>query len=480
MFDDLRQFIDFLEERGELRRVKVPVSAELEITEITDRISKSDHNVALLFENVTGYEVPVLINALGSERRMAWALGLESLDELSARLEKLLAMDVPHSVLDKLRRLGDLLEVSRYGPKMVKKAPCQEVIESENPSLAPFPVLKCWPEDGGPFVTLPLVISRDPASGRRNVGMYRLQVYDERTTGMHWHLHKGGAAHYRHSEGKDERLEVAVALGGDPATIYAATAPLPPDIDEFLLAGWLRRAPLELVKCVSVDLEVPAHSEIVLEGYVEPGERRLEGPFGDHTGYYSLADTYPVFHITAITHRTDPIYPATVVGRPPMEDAYLGKATERLFLPLVRLMLPEIVDINMPPEGVFHNLVIVSIKKDYPGQARKAMYGLWGLGQLMFAKNIVVVDEGVNVHDLSEVAWRVTNNIDPRRDVIIVDGPLDALDHAAPQAYYGSKMGIDATAKGPLDGHPREWPRDIVMSEDVKQLVDKRWEEYGI
>ncbi len=482
-YEDLRAFIARLDAEGELIRIRAPVDPELEITEITDRVSKgpAERNKALLFENVRGSDIPVLINMFGSRRRMAMALGVDDLDELGQRLASLLDLGMPKTWGEKLAKLGQLLDVARIGPRSVRRAPCQEVVETQTPSLAGLPILKCWPLDGGRYITLPCVISRDPRSGRRNVGMYRLQLFDERTLGMHWQLHKGGAEHERVAqEVQAERIPVAVALGGDPAVIWSASAPLPPDIDEFLLAGWLRGRPVELVPCVSQPLEVPAHAEIVIEGYVDPREHRLEGPFGDHTGYYSLPDQYPVMHITAITRRARPIYPTTIVGRPPMEDYWMGKATERLFLPLIRLFLPEIVDINMPAEGVFHNLVIVSIRKRYPGQARKVMYGLWGLGLMMLAKAIIVVDADVNVHNLSEVAWRVTNNIDAGRDCVIVEGPVDALDHAAPRPNYGAKIGIDATRKGPLDGFQREWPPDIVMSPEIKALVDRRWNEYGI
>ncbi|MER3544093.1 MAG: menaquinone biosynthesis decarboxylase [Chloroflexota bacterium] len=482
-YQDLREFIARLDAEGELIRVRAPVDPELEITEITDRISKrpAERNKALLFENVRGSDIPVLINMFGSRRRMALALGVDDLDDLGQRLASLLDLGMPKTWGEKLGKLGQLLDVARIGPRTVRRAPCQEVVETQNPSLAGLPILKCWPLDAGHYITLPCVISRDPRSGRRNVGMYRLQVFDERTLGMHWQLHKGGAEHERVAqEVQAARIPVAVALGGDPATIWSGSAPLPPDIDEFLLAGWLRGRPVDLVPCVSQPLEVPADAEIIIEGYVDPREHRLEGPFGDHTGYYSLPDHYPVMHITAITRRQRPIYPTTIVGRPPMEDYWMGKATERLFLPLIRLFLPEIVDINMPAEGVFHNLVIVSIRKRYPGHARKVMYGLWGLGLMMLAKAIIVVDADVNVHNLSEVAWRVTNNIDAGRDCIIVEGPVDALDHAAPRPNYGAKIGIDATRKGPLDGFQREWPPDIVMSPEIKALVDQRWNEYGI
>jgi len=476
-YADLHAFVNRLEKKGLLKRISIEVDAYLEITEITDRVCKQG-GPALLFENVKGYNIPVLTNAFGSLERMQLALEVDSLDTLGQELVKLLQpSELPSTLMDKLKALPKLAQLSSFLPKLVRTGPCKEVIIKDKPSLSELPVLHCWPEDGGPFITLPLVFTRDPETGRRNMGMYRMQVYDHRTTGMHWHIHKDAAEHYRKNRAK---MPVAVALGADPATIYAATAPLPHGIDELLLAGFLRKEPVELVKCETVDLEVPARAEIVLEGYVDPRETRLEGPFGDHTGYYSLADHYPVFHLTCITRRKDPIYPATIVGRPVMEDAFLGKATERIFLPLMRLQLPEIVDINMPPEGVFHNCVIVSIRKSYPGHARKVMCALWGMGLMMLAKLIIVVDAEVDVQNLSEVMWRVFNNIDPRRDVMIVDGPLDALDHASPLPLYGSKMGIDATIKWKEEGHTREWPSDIVMSPEIKKLVDRKWQSLGI
>jgi len=359
----------------------------------------------------------------------------------------------------------------------VETAPCQEIVETAAPSLAGLPILQCWPGDGGRYITLPAVFTRDPVTGARNVGMYRLQVFDDRTLGMHWQTHKGGAEHQHRAT---TRMPVAIALGGDPALIYAASAPLPPGIDEVVFAGWLRGHGVEMVRCRTNDLEVPAQAEIVLEGWVDPREQRLEGPFGDHTGYYSLARDYPVFHLTAVTRRGRPIYPTTIVGRPPQEDYWLGKATERIFLPIMRLMLPEIVDVNMPAEGVFHNLVIVSIRKRYPGQARKVMQALWGMGLMMLAKTIVVVSEHVNVHDLSEVAWRATGNIDPRRDLVILEGPMDDLDHAALRHRFGGKLGVDATEKGPLDDVTQAWPDEIRMSEDVRERVTRRWKDYGL
>jgi 4-hydroxy-3-polyprenylbenzoate decarboxylase len=359
----------------------------------------------------------------------------------------------------------------------VSAAPCQEIVETGHPSLAGLPILRCWPGDAGRFITLPCVLTRDPTSGQRNVGMYRLQVFDDQTLGMHWQTHKGGAEHERRGE---DKMPVAIVLGGDPALTYAASAPLPPGVDEIVFAGWLRGAGIEMAPARTVDLEVPAQAEIVLEGYVDPRERRCEGPFGDHTGYYSLARDYPVFHLTAVTRRARPIYPTTIVGRPPQEDYWLGKATERLFLPIIRMMLPEVCDVNMPAEGVFHNLVIVSIRKRYPGHARKVMTALWGMGLMALAKTIVVVSEHVNVHDLSEIAWRATGNIDPRRDLMILEGPMDDLDHAALRHRFGGKLGVDATEKGPLDDVVQPWPDEILMSDEIRELVMRRWKDYGL
>jgi 4-hydroxy-3-polyprenylbenzoate decarboxylase len=483
-FRDLSEFVALLEKRDRLRRIATPVSWDLEITEITDRVSKSpaDRNVALLFERVEGSDLPVLVNAFGAPDRMAWALGVERLDELGERVARLLDLRVPGTFMERLKKLGTLFDVARAAPRRVTQAPCQEVVETERPSLAGLPILRCWPQDGGRYITLPGVFTKDPVTGARNVGMYRLQYFDDRTLGMHWQIHKGGAEHHRRAEESRDggRMEVAVALGGDPAMVYAASAPLPPGVDEVVFAGWLRGAPVALVKCRTIDIEVPAEAEVILEGYVDPAERRLEGPFGDHTGYYSLARDYPVFHLTAVTRRARPIYPTTIVGRPPQEDYWLGKATERLFLPIMKLMLPEIVDVNMPAEGVFHNLVIVSIKKRYPGQARKVMTALWGMGLMMLAKTIIVVSDHVNVHDLSEVAWRATGNIDPKRDLMILEGPMDDLDHAALRHRYGGKLGIDATEKGPLDDVAQAWPDEIVMTEDIRERVSRRWKDYGL
>jgi len=475
-FKELRQFITFLKEKRELTVVRVPVEPELEITEIADRMIKQS-GPALFFESVKGSPFPLVINLFGSFQRAAWALGVEDLHDLPDKLNRFIPSAPPSTFFEKIGLLFRLKEISDFQPKKVNSAPVQEVIEE--PDFSSLPILKCWPADGGRYITLPLVITKDPQTMVQNVGMYRMQIFDEKTAGMHWHSHHDGARNFRLHQEMGKRMEVAVALGGDPATIYAATAPLPPGIDELFLAGFLRGEGVEVVKSKSVDLWVPAQAEFILEGYVEGGEVKREGPFGDHTGFYSEADDYPVFHLTSITRRGNPVYPAAIVGRPPMEDFFLGKATERLFLPLIRLLLPEVVDINMPCEGVFHNCLIVSIKKEYPGQARKVASALWGMGQMMLTKVIVVVDEEVNVQNCSEVAWKVLNNVDPERDVFFQKGPLDVLDHASRTPGYGSKVGIDGTKKSRWEGHSRTWPDEITMTEGIKRLVDLRWKEYG-
>ncbi len=478
-YNSLSDFVQVLERSGELRRIAHPVKAELEITEIADRVMKSG-GPALLFENVVGKKMPVLINAFGSAKRMALALGVADIEDIAQDISKLIQTRPPKSFKDKLQLLGELIKLAGIPPKLIKEGPCQEVVYRE-PDLNILPVLTCWPGDAGPFITLPMVFSKDPVKGTRNVGLYRMQIFDSRTTGMHWHLHKVGARHYQRQKEAAGRLELAVCLGGDPAMIYAATAPLPDQIDEILFTGFLRKKSVALIKGITVDVEVPADSDIVIEGYVDPAAAlRSEGPFGDHTGFYSLADDYPVFHVTCITHRQQPIYPTTIVGRPPMEDAYLGKATERLFLPLLRVTLPEIVDMNLPVHGVFHNLAIIAIKKEYPAHARKVMHALWGLGQMMFTKTLIVVDHDVNVHDLSEVTWIAGNHIDPKRDTVFVEGPVDVLDHAAPVLGYGSKFGIDATRKWRGEGFEREWPEPIVMDPQTKKYIDSIWEKLGI
>ncbi len=479
-YTDLQAFLRELEKKGELKRIVTRLDPYLDVAEITDRVSKK-HGPALLFENVGNGRFPVLTNAFGSYTRMHMALECANLEALASEITEFLEIEKPSGIIKKLKLLPKLARMANIFPKEVGSGPCQEVVlTGDDVDLSIMPVLTTWPGDAGPFITLPGVITKNPETGRRNLGMYRMQVFDKKTTGMHWHRHKGGAYHYHLAEKLGKRLEMAVCIGPDPAVTYAATAPLPDELDEMLFAGFLRRSPVELVKCKTVDVEVPANSQFVLEGYVEPGERRREGPFGDHTGYYSLADDYPVFHVTALTHRRDAIYPATLVGPPPMEDCFVGKTTERLFLPLIKKQLPEIVDMSLPLEGVFHNLCFVSIDKRYPGQAKKVMYALWGMGQMMFTKIIVVVDKNVNVQNTSEVLWRLGNNVDPRRDVVMVDGPLDALDHASPLAFYGGKMGIDATKKGPEDGHHRPWPASLRMSSEVKARIDALWDELGL
>src|SRR6202453_806054 len=480
-YDDLRDFIHALEKHKELKRIVLEVSPELEIAEFADRSVKSG-GPALLFEKPAGSEIPVLINAFASMRRMEIALEVSSVDEVAGRISEFLEMRMPEGLIGKLKMLPKLAEMGAFFPKIVSKGPCQEVIKTSGFSLYDYPVLTCWPGDGGPFITLPMVFSRNPDTGKRNCGMYRLQVFDERTTGMHWQTHKQGAEHYRRlvAEGKKTRMDVAVAIGADPAAMYSAILPLPPDLDEMMIAGFLRGRPVEMVKCHTIDLEVPANAEIVLEGYVELGELRTEGPFGDHTGYYSLADQYPVFHVTCVTERRDPIYATTIVGPPPMEDFYMGKAIERIFLPLMRMQIPEVRDMGMPAEGVFHNLMLISIRKYYPGHARKIMRAIWVLGQAMFTKVIVVVDEDVDVQNIGEVAWRALNNIDPERDVQFTMGPIDSLDHASRLINYGSKMGVDATRKWPGEGFTRPWPEVLRMSPEVKQRVDALWKKAGL
>jgi len=473
---DLRDWIALLEREGELVRVSAEVDPHLEITEIVDRTVKAG-GPALLFERPRGSEHPLLINQFGTERRMCLAFGAERLDDVAARLAEVLEMQPPEGLAAKVRGLKTLKSIADSRPRSVRRGACQEVVlTGDDVDLGLLPVQTCWPGDGGPFVTLPAVITHDPRTGGRNVGMYRLQVLGPRATGMHWQIHKDGRADYLFAEG---RLEAAVALGLDPVTTYSASAPLPKHVDELMVAGFLRGEPVELVKGVTVDVQVPAQAEIVLEGYLERGEEVAEGPFGDHTGFYTAVEPFPVFHVTAMTMRRDAIYPSIVVGKPPQEDAWLGKATERIFLPAVRMTVPEIVDYDLPVAGAFHNLVIVSIRKRFPGHARKVMHAIWGLGLLSLTKGIVVVDEHVDVHDYAQVLFYVGANVDPKRDVLLSEGPLDHLDHAPTLQFFGGKIGIDATAKSPAEG-AREWPPEIEMSDEVKALVDRRWAEYGI
>jgi 4-hydroxy-3-polyprenylbenzoate decarboxylase len=473
---DLRYWIALLEREGELVRVSAAVDPKLEVTEIVDRTVRAG-GPALLFENPKGAQHRLLINQFGTEKRMCLAFGVDSLDDVAAKLGEILELQPPEGLAAKVRGLRTLKSIADSRPRTVKRGASQEIVlRGDDVDLGRLPVQTCWPGDAGPFITLPAVITRDQRTGQRNVGMYRMQVLGPRSTAMHWQIHKDGRADYLFTEG---RMEVAVALGLDPISAYSASAPLPKHIDEFMMAGFLRGEPLDLVKGVTVDLDVPANAEIVLEGYIDKGELTDEGPFGDHTGYYTPAEQFPVFNVTAITMRKDAIYPSIVVGKPPQEDAWLGKATERIFLPAVKMTVPEIVDYDLPVAGAFHNLCIVSIKKAFPGHAKKVMHAIWGLGMLSLTKGIVVVDEHVDVHDYAQVMFYVGANVDPGRDVVITEGPLDHLDHAPTLQFIGGKIGIDATAKGPLEG-TREWPPEIEMSDEVRELVDRRWAEYGI
>ncbi len=482
-YKDLQDFIAAIERRGELRRIKVEVDPELEITEIADRVMAAG-GPALLFEKVKGSKWPLLINAMGTEGRMALALGAESLDAKAAEIDELIGWAWKQvrdfSIIGAIPGAVAKLPVLRsLMPRRVARPLCRQVIDDVS-GFDSLPILKCWPADGGRFLTLPLVCTRDPETRAQNMGMYRMQVYDDRTAGMHWHLHKDGAHFFEKYRARGERMRVAVALGCDPAVTYASTAPLPEGVWEMIFAGFLRGAPATIAKATLSDIDVPADAEFVLEGYVDPEEARLEGPFGDHTGFYSLPDVYPVFHLERITRRREPVYPATIVGIPPKEDCWMAKATERIFLPFVKQLCPEIVDLSMPIEGVFHNCVIVSIRKRFPGQARKVMDFIWGMSQMAYTKLIVVVDAEVDLKNLSMVAWKVFNNIDARRDLVVCDGPLDALDHSSPLPRYGARLGIDATRKGPEEGHNREWPESLSMDKRVVALVNGRWSEYGI
>jgi 4-hydroxy-3-polyprenylbenzoate decarboxylase len=474
---DLREWIALLEREGELYRVAAEVDPDLEITEITDRVVKSG-GPALLFERPKGSRHPLLINQFGTERRMCMAFDVQRLDDVAAKLETVLELQPPQGLVDKVRKLGTLKSIADSAPKTVSRAPCQEVVlTGEEVNLDVLPIQRCWPLDPAPFITLPAVITKDRETGVRNVGMYRMQKLDRSSTFMHWQIHKDGRADLLAAP--DGRIPVAVAIGLDPVTAYSASAPLPKQVGELMVAGFLKGSPVRLVPCKTVDLEVPANAEVVLEGWVDRSDVGLEGPFGDHTGYYTPAEEFPIFRISAMTMRRDAIYPSIVVGKPPAEDEWLAKATERIFLPAIRMSVPEIVDYDLPTAGAFHNCVIVSIRKRFPGHAKKVMHAVWGLGLLSLAKSVVVVDEHVNVHDYQEVFFYVCANVDPKRDVLLTEGPLDHLDHSPTLQFQGGKLGIDATAKGPLEG-AREWPPEIVMADEVKALVDRRWAEYGI
>ena len=486
------QFVGALEQAGELKRIAAPVATELEITEIADREMKSPGGgKALLIEKPTingrVSPIPVAINTMGSRRRMALSLGVGSIDELAHQMQLILKAKPPTGMREAWTLLRQGIDLLHARPRHVSDGPCKEVVhrfdgdaaQERAFTLENLPVLKCWPKDGGRFITLPNVHTRDPDTGERNVGMYRMQIYDGTTTGMHWQVHKVGARHGKRYYERKERMPVAVTLGGDPAMTFAATAPLPDGLDEVLFAGFVRKKSVDLVKCTTNDLEVPADADFVLEGYVQPGETQPEGPFGDHTGFYTPVEDYPVFHLTAITHRKEPVYPATIVGIPPMEDFYMGSASVRVFLPIFRMNFPEIVDMALPAEGVFHNLVFVSIRKQYPWQAYKIMHGLWGMGQMMFSKYIVVVDEDCDVHNTSEVLFRLCANTDPQRDSTFIKNPCDALDHAQTMANIGSHMGIDATRKLAGEGYTRTWPELLKMDPAVKERVDRIERELG-
>lgn len=475
-YDSLSDFVEALDRAGELHRIDAEVDPKLEISAITDRVVKRG-GPALLFTKVRGSKFPVLTNQFGTRRRMAMALGGATLDEAGDRIRKLLDLSLPQTAMEKIGKLLSLAPLAAALPKTVSSGSCQDVV-LETVDLTQMPVLTTWPMDAGPFITLPLVVTKDPKSGRFNVGMYRMQVYGARETAMHWQRHKQGRAH---AAAWGDRIPVAVAIGSDPVLAYAATAPLPPVVDEYLFAGLLRGKPVKLVACKTVDLKVPADAEFVLEGYVDNTDLRTEGPFGDHTGVYSLADTYPTFHVQCVTHRRKAIYPATVVGKPPMEDAWLGKATERIFLPLLQMVVPEIVDMNLPVEGGFQNLAIVSIKKSYPGQGKKVMNALWGLGHMMMLTRVlIIVDEDVDVQNARTVAWFVLNNLDAQHDVVMMPGPVDDLDHASYTPALGMKIGVDATRKSAAEGYTRQWPPDMIMDPSTRELVDKRWKEYGL
>ncbi|MFC1588059.1 menaquinone biosynthesis decarboxylase [Planctomycetota bacterium] len=481
---DQAEWISILEEAGELARIKAPVSRDLEIAAICDRVSKSRNGgKALLFENVEGFDIPVLINAFGSERRMCLAFGVKDLDDTGRRIAELIESleKKPAGLVDKVKTIFKLKDISEYFPRIVKSGPCKDVVITNDVDVNKFPVLKCWPGDGGRYITLPLVFTKDPVTGHRNCGMYRMQVYNEREIGMHWQVHKHGRHHARKTrEQGGTRIPAAVAIGCDPATVFGAMAPLPDDVDEMILAGFLRSAGVDMVASETVAVEVPANAEIVLEGYVDLDDMRTEGPFGDHTGFYSLADKYPTFKLTCITHRRNPVYSATVVGKPPMEDCWMGLAVERMFLPVIKKQLPEIVDMHMPFSGIFHNLMVVSVNKRYPGHARKIMNAIWGLGQAMLTKCIIVVDDHINVRDYAQVVWYVLNNIDPQRDLQFMMGPIDALDHSSRAPGYGSKVGIDGTRKLAAEGFDRQWPEEIAMDAEIRQKVESKWPEYGI
>jgi 4-hydroxy-3-polyprenylbenzoate decarboxylase len=522
-FADLQSFIAELEHRDQIRRVRAEVDPILELAEIADRVMKSPcpegsagapptdpvhgdrGGRGLVFEKVKGSSIPAAINLFGSYERVKLALGCESLDALAGRVQQLIKPEVPTTLMDKMKKLPDLVKMAGFPPRVVRNGICQQVVHTDDADLFSLPIIQCWPHDGdlasepkshepdevieeaagadgrtGRYITLAGIYTKDPDTGDRNVGMYRVQLFGPKIAAMHWHMHHDGARHFRKYAKRGEPMPLAIVFGGESVLPYAATCPLPPAVSELLFGGFLNGKAIELVPGKTVPLEVPANAEIVIEGFVDPKDRFVEGPFGDHTGFYSLSSTYPVFRVSAITHRRDPIYPTTIVGKPPMEDYYLGKATERIFLPLLQMMIPDVVDYSLPMFGAFHNFVFVKIRKEYPYQARKVMNGIWSAGQMMLSKFIVVVDEHVNVHDEQDVMFHVGANVDPRRDTVILDGPLDILDHASPFEGAGSKMGIDATKKIPGEGIIRRWPAELEMDTETKRKVTARWSELGL
>ena len=504
-YDDLQSFLSALDQAGELRRITVPVDPVLEVAEIADRVSKSptrdgqwpasgpppfgphkpQHgttgvNQALLFQAVKGSDIPLAINTFGSYDRLHKALGCENLDALAQRVADITKPEPPVGLMDKIRKGLDLLKLAGYSPKIRSGSGlCQQVVHTDDADITRLPVIQCWPKDGGKYITFGQIITRHPETGARNMGMYRVQVFDKKLTAMHWHMHHDGARHFRAWKKLGRPCPLAIVLGGESVLPYSATAPLPPGIDEHLFAGFLMGRGLDLVACKTIPLEVPANAEIVVEGFVDPAQTILEGPFGDHTGFYSLADQYPVFRVTAITHRKNPVYPTTIVGKPPQEDYYLGKATERIFLPLLKILIPDILDYDLPMFGAFHNCAIIKIRKDYPYHARKVIHAVWGAGQMAWTKMVIVVDEQVDVHNLDDVLFHVAANVDPRRDTFIAEGPLDILDHAAPFMGAGSKLGIDATCKWPGEGTVRDWPEELAMDDATVATVTRRWKDYG-
>ena len=479
-FEDLRGFVESLEKIDQLKRITTRVSVDLEIAEILRRVMYKNEGPAVLFENVEGYKIPVLGNAFGSLRRLKIALDMENFEEIGERMSALTRLKIPQGLLNKFKMLPKLSEIADYGPKYVNSGPITEVIETSNPSLDILPIIKSFPKDSGRFITFGITVTKNPETQIRNMGVYRLQVIDSKKAIMHWQIHKRGALHYQMNKENSQKTEVAIVIGADPATVFSAVAPVPEGLDKFLFAGITRKKGIDLVKCRTIDVEVPATAEIVLEGYVDPSELNVEGPFGDHTGYYTPPEPFPTFTLTGIMMRKNPIYLTTVVGKPILEDAYIGKVIERSFLPLVRLFQPEVVDFSMPPAGWFQGLAIVSIKKRYPGQAKKVMMGLWGMGQLSLTKILIVVDQDVNVHDMNDVIWAVTTRADPKRDTMLIDNaPTDTLDPASSLLNLGSKMGIDATKKMKEEGYERPIQEEAAPNESTVSLVTKKWNEYG-